>query len=356
MDRRTYEEYWGTPSTDDAGAHPSGAAGPSEPVRFVAVGPARRAACFFGWIAACLGVIAAYLAASVAGALLLDPLAVRIAELVAGGASSAVFAAEYDNWYSIAVQVSAIALFAPWWRYLAPRSCASLGRAPRDAAPLALARRCGGIVLLGLSLQIVISVALTLASPLLPDLMGEYDEMMDSSGTSLLSVSALLVLCVGAPVLEELMCRGVMFEFALRAVCPEWRARWQSGGALFAATADLPAIPTARFWLANAIQALAFGALHVNPVQVAYASALGMVFGYVYRRGGLRCSMLLHAVVNAASFLVEPLWDLLAPLGTTGTIVVPVAVAIAGMRLFLAGTTHAEAPHAEAPHGRDGVC
>ena len=52
-------------------------------------------------------------------------------------------------------------------------------------------------------------------------------------------------------------------------------------------------------WLAIGFSAMAFGLFHGNLNQVFYATALGLVFGYVYTRTGrLRYSIILHMCVN----------------------------------------------------------
>ena len=62
------------------------------------------------------------------------------------------------------------------------------------------------------------------------------------------------------------------------------------------------------FWVANVLQALAFGVLHMNIIQGSYAFALGILQGWVFwRTGKLGYAMLLHFALNASSYLVAPL-------------------------------------------------
>lgn len=89
---------------------------------------------------------------------------------------------------------------------------------------------------------------------------------------------ALAVLVAAAPVLEELLCRGV--------VLGALRARY---GAVAA-------------WL---VSALFFGVLHLQPVLVVNAFVIGLILGYVYMvTDSLWATMILHALNNAVAYLL----------------------------------------------------
>lgn len=89
---------------------------------------------------------------------------------------------------------------------------------------------------------------------------------------------ALVTLVVAAPVLEELLCRGVVLE--------SLRARYG------AATA----------W---AVSALFFGALHLQPVLVVNAFVIGLILGYIYIiTDSLWATIILHALNNAVAYLL----------------------------------------------------
>lgn len=89
---------------------------------------------------------------------------------------------------------------------------------------------------------------------------------------------ALAVLVAAAPVLEELLCRGV--------VLGALRARY---GAVAA-------------WL---VSALFFGVLHLQPVLVINAFVIGLILGYVYIvTDSLWATMILHALNNAVAYLL----------------------------------------------------
>ncbi len=89
---------------------------------------------------------------------------------------------------------------------------------------------------------------------------------------------ALVTLVVAAPVLEELLCRGVVLE--------SLRARYG------AATA----------W---AVSSFFFGALHLQPVLVVNAFVIGLILGYIYIvADSLWATIILHALNNAVAYLL----------------------------------------------------
>lgn len=91
-------------------------------------------------------------------------------------------------------------------------------------------------------------------------------------------VWTMLSLMLFAPIFEELLCRGV--------VLGSLRARY---GVTVA-------------WL---VSSLFFGLLHVQPVQVVNATAVGLILGYVYLATESMWSvMILHALNNAAAYLL----------------------------------------------------
>lgn len=88
----------------------------------------------------------------------------------------------------------------------------------------------------------------------------------------------LLMLVLFAPVLEELICRGL--------VLGTLRARY---GVTLA-------------WL---VSALFFGVMHLQPVQVINAFVVGLILGYVYiSTDSLWSVMILHAMNNAVAYLM----------------------------------------------------
>lgn len=202
------------------------------------------------------------------------------------------------------------------------------------AAPVPLRSRaarllliCLAIVLTGIGLQTVISLLLGFILPLFPEVQRAYGEIMDSlGGTSALAVLSTVVL---APLSEELVLRGVVLQYALRAVTPAWNGR------LSERECGLLAVSSARFWLANTLQALGFGILHLNITQGLYAFASGLVFGWLFgRTGRLRYGIALHLMVNLASFSVGGILAVFGALGLAGQLILPVACLVGGLALF----------------------
>ena len=244
-------------------------------------------------------------------------------------------------------QLLALAVMYPWWRHVARRSL--MPRIDAARMPVSPVRAGAGLVLLGFAVQIVLGVVLTLVLPLFPETSAEYDRIMaPATGGAILveMVSAALL----APLLEEVACRGIMLEYALRWAHPGWRGT--KGASCVAApppaaiasacgegsltalvpaaacpgAAPVPAVATVSvsapapatavgmraFWVANVVQALLFGLMHGNIVQGLCTFATGLVLGFLYwRLGDLRYPILLHFGLNASSYLVDPLSELL---------------------------------------------
>lgn len=289
------------------------------------------------WVASLAGVVATdmiiQIVFSAVGMLLIEFAA------QAGVLSQARAAALIDSLTPIVVLTQAVRIVAmwPWWRHVARSTLV-----PRAESLPPLKRRLGsvaGLALLGVGLQFVLGVALTLILPLFPDVMDEYTELMDSAGAgssdfSLLSVLSVTVL---AAVGEEIVCRGVMLEYALRAV---------SG---YRGPASHAPINDRMFWIANALQAAAFGLLHLNIVQSTYAYFLGLAMGWVYwKTRDLRYPMVLHLSINAASYIIEPIS---AALPSVAFIALLLACLIAGAKLFAMawGAPRHHAPAGEEP-------
>lgn len=75
-----------------------------------------------------------------------------------------------------------------------------------------------------------------------------------------------------APLLEEVMFRGAIEGYMLRNLRSPW--------------------------LAIVVSALIFGVFHMNPVQIVYATLLGIVFGWMYYRTGSLMSVIVGHVLN----------------------------------------------------------
>ncbi len=173
-------------------------------------------------------------------------------------------------------QVITIAIMVPWWLAVS-RSSWSLAK-QKNGAPMGV-RNGIGIIMLGVGIQFALGVVLTLASLALPDVFAEYSQMMKTMGIGALDPLNIAATAVLAPVVEEVLFRGLCFLFA-------WRA-------------------TGKVWAALVLQALAFALVHGNIVQGSYAFVLGIVLGMVYLRyRKLWPCILLHFCVNSVGVAV----------------------------------------------------
>ena len=291
---------------------------------------------FFKGIGGIVGVFFAVLAFEIAGYLL--------GTLIVGALSdSALFAALPSNdqlmVVDLVIQAVWLAGMVPWWRRLRGRGIglerphSARGSAAGGESPMA--QRAVAVVFMGVALQIIVSILLSLILPLFPEVLESYDSMMDDSGTTTFGLLGVLSVAVMAPVVEEMTFRGVAFQYALRAVSPAWCPRLDADG-----RARLR-IGALQFWIANILQALAFGIMHLNIVQGVYAFAIGLVCGWVFwRTGELRWSMGLHAALNFSSYFVSEILTAFSLWGCfeLGQLVFPVLFAYWGVKLFARGS------------------
>ena len=156
------------------------------------------------------------------------------------------------------------------------------------------------LALLGIALQVLVSMCLNAIYPLLPQtLIEQYDALMETllGGNIVLSLFVTVIL---APLAEEFLFRGVTLRKA---------------------TKIMP------FFLANILQASLFGIYHGNLIQGIYAFALGLILGYVAEYfHSIWASILLHAFVNGSAELLSHLPALL-----TETLIGIVVITIVGV-------------------------
>lgn len=275
------------------------------------------------WTIAAFGVIFAYEFTSVlAGALI---------GIYAVFAGISVFDIDIQ-WLQAAMQIAVFAVAACWWGYLFPQSFAARwqGARPLRGGPGAIARRILLVVAIGLALQVAIGYLCDVALQLFPAAAHEYDQLVEESGMNEIGLLPVLTTIIGAPLSEELMVRGVIFEFSLRAFNPQCRSLWKRRRGVSAKDgAIIPAAAPSKVGVAAAIvlQAALFGFLHMNVVQGCYAFAGGLVFGWVfYVTGKLRYTMLLHFSFNGGSYLMALLWFVDTDLAVAATVVIAIAV------------------------------
>lgn len=169
------------------------------------------------------------------------------------------------------------------------------------------------VVVLGILLQVVVSGILNAIFVVAPEALTEYEQLMESSGITETSVVVLFATAVMAPIVEELLCRGVIFRLARHV--------------------------SAKFWVANTIQALLFGVLHANLVQGLYAFVFGLVLGYVYGKyERIWLCMLLHGVINLSGVVVSMLYGVMLLMGdliALAFMIAVIAAATAGIVVCL---------------------
>ena len=160
-------------------------------------------------------------------------------------------------------------------------------------------------ILAGIGLQLVIDFFLNIVALAFPDAMGAYSELIEMVGIGETTWISLLATVILAPISEELLFRGLTLRFL------------RSAGVKFA--------------IANVLQALFFGILHMNLVQGIYTFVVGLVLGYV--AGKCRTvflPILLHLCFNIAGTVLAALLS-----GNTGWLMQGILI-VSGV-LMLAG-------------------
>ena len=247
------------------------------------------------WLLAMAGVFGAYLLIQVVTMGLGSVVVGVAAALSTGDYESFVEAPAFSNMVlglSVVAQLAIIAVFLPMWRRMRPGSFVVRREAVAPSG-VSFAKSLALLLVIGVSAQFFVGGILEIVELLFPEAMAEYSELMEDTSVGVFAIVSALSIAVLAPINEEIVCRGVMFEYAMRAMSPGWNA---IDGARYRA------VSARAFWIANALQALAFGVLHMNLIQGSYAFALGVLEGWVFwRTGKLRYAMLLHFALNASS-------------------------------------------------------
>lgn len=142
-----------------------------------------------------------------------------------------------------------------------------------------------------------------------PSVVESYMKMAETAGMGVngFVIFATIIL---APIGEEFLCRGVIFNFAKK---------------------TFP-----KFWMANCFQALMFGIIHANLVQGIFAFGIGLVLGWLTQRyKSLIPAMIVHFVVNLSSstwvgYVLAPLPEHIL----SGVLLLVVAVALVASALI----------------------
>ena len=186
-----------------------------------------------------------------------------------------------DNAIYIVVlyQIVALLIFGCWYYFAYGRKKRPAGTEKPTVQKLAV------IAGLGICIQVFLSGILSFIYMLNPGLLENYMELMETAGITEFTVVALVAAVILAPIGEELLCRGIILRIAGKV--------------------------SKRFWVANCIQAFAFGVVHGNWVQGIYAFFIGLVLGYIYGKyRNIWICMFLHGVINFASNFVDYYYEL----------------------------------------------
>ena len=281
------------------------------------------------WALACFGVVAANIALSM----------VLFSAL---GVASVFMGFSIDDLdiqlLQAAAQTASFLMALLWWRYLWPRSFMARWQAerPLDGGAHGAWRRIACVIVIGLALQVAVGYVTDGVLSLLPETASDYSELVEETGMGDTSYLAILTTVLGAPFSEELLVRGIVFEFSLRAFNPQCRPLWKRRRRVRAQDgAMVPWAAPSTWGIAAAIvlQAAIFGFMHMNWVQGCYAGAAGLIFGWVLvTTGKLRYTILLHFAFNAGSYLISLLWFVDTPLGVVITVAIAGVILVEAMR------------------------
>lgn len=281
------------------------------------------------WALACFGVVAADIALSVVLFSVLDAVSVLTGYPI-------------DNldiqWFQAAAQTASFLMALLWWRYLWPRSFMARwqGERPLGGGARGAWKRIACVIVIGLALQVVVGYVTDAVLSLLPDAAADYSELVEETGMGDTSYLAVLTAVLGAPFCEELLVRGIIFEFSLRAFNPQCRPLWKRrrrANAQDSAIVPWAAPSTWGIAAAVVLQAAIFGFMHMNWVQGCYAGAAGLIFGWVLvTTGKLRYTILLHFAFNAGSYLMTLLWFVNTPFDVVITVTIAGIILVEAMR------------------------
>lgn len=172
------------------------------------------------WALACFGVVAADIVLSMVLFSVLDIV-------------SALTGFPIDNldiqWFQAVAQTASFLMALLWWRYLWPRSFIARwqGERPLGGGVRSAWKRIACVIVIGLALQVVVGYVTDAVLSLLPEVAADYSELVEETGMGDTSYLAVLTTVLGAPFCEELLVRGIIFEFSLRAFNPQCRPLWK---------------------------------------------------------------------------------------------------------------------------------
>jgi len=159
-----------------------------------------------------------------------------------------------------------------------------------------------------LSMSIMSNTTVLIQQCFFPDVVEEYEEMVEMSG---MGVDFLMIIAASllAPIGEELLCRGITLMYAQKAF---------------------------PFWIANVMQALIFGIMHLNWVQGTYAFLIGLILGYTVKKyNSIIPAMIMHFFVNTVAGVIASAIFSLIPVNAAFMIIMIIISLIAVILSFV---------------------
>lgn len=170
-----------------------------------------------------------------------------------------------------------------------------------------------GIVMLVPGMQYLSTYIVSFTANLFPQWLKVYEELLETAGLDdNIKIGMLLYSVLFAPICEELVFRGVTLRQAKRCF---------------------------PFWAANVMQAVLFGAFHMNMIQGIYAFFLGIILGYICEKSNsIHNAILLHMLFNFWGTVLSRFFSI----GNTAFAVIfwfifAIAMTAAGLFVFTAG-------------------
>ncbi|MGN0404500.1 MAG: lysostaphin resistance A-like protein [Bariatricus sp.] len=125
----------------------------------------------------------------------------------------------------------------------------------------------------GIGTQGISSLMMIAIQILLPKALEDYEQLLGNSGMGTMSLPIIIYTVLLAPIVEELIFRGLIHHYFEKAGC--------------------------AFWIANLLQAVLFGIYHLNLAQGICAGMIGLLIGYAVRKyDTLAAGIMLHIVFN----------------------------------------------------------
>ncbi len=187
----------------------------------------------------------------------------------------------------------------------------------------------GTSIVAGSGLCLIANGMLLISMFAAPVLYERYVQVAEAAGLGV-HPAVIFASIVLAPIGEELLCRGIIFNYA---------------GMVTKGMKN----KEVEFWVANVIQALMFGIMHANWIQGSFAFVIGLGLGWLRRRyNSLYPSMLAHLTVNfLSSFAMGYVFLILPENLFCGFLLVIMGCVVAGLAVRLCGLAQVSQEKAE---------